>query len=105
MRKNRRWGYLKSEMSKERYKELEYFCLQYNDKKKIKDMNTPSGRKAKMDIYIIESVAATVYPEIKNYIIESVSTGKTWEQLNPPCGRRQFYNARKKFFNVLSENK
>lgn len=88
--------------SKERQKELEYFCLQYNEKIRLSNSNTPEGRKAKVDVAIIDNIASLVYPEIKNYLVENVSTGKTWEQMHPPCGRRQFYEARKNFFYILS---
>ena len=90
-------------MSKERIKELEYFCLQYREKSKLSNLNTLEGRKAKIDVILIDNIAAVVYPKIKDYIIENVTTGKTWEQLNPPCGRRQFYEARKEFFDMLSK--
>lgn len=96
---------MSEKLSEERYKELKYFCLQYKDKKSIANINNAAGRKAKADIYMIEHTAAVIYPEISKYLVESVSTGKTWEQISPPCGRRQFYNARRRFFYLLSEYK
>lgn len=92
-------------MQKERYLELKYYCLQYKQKKNDIDTSTAKGRKALIDVRLIEQTAKQIYPEIADYIIESVTTGKSWSQLNVPCGRRQFYEARNKFFNVLSQIK
>lgn len=93
------------QLSKERYKELEYFCLQYNYKKQIKNKDSAEGRKARIDIGIINHVATIVSSELAKYIVENVSTGKSWEQIAPPCGRRQFYFLRRKFFYLLSKIK
>ena len=92
-------------MQKEKYLELKYFCLQYKQKKSKCNDNTSEGRKALIEVKLIEQIAFEIYPEIASYIIESVATGKSWSQLNVPCGRRQFYEARNKFFNALSKIK
>ena len=92
-------------MQKEQYLELKYFCLQYSKKKAEANTSTAKGRRALIDITLIEQIAEYVYPEVADYIVESVTTGKSWEQLNVPCGRRQFYNARNRFFNLLSKMK
>ena len=40
---------------------------------------------------------AALYP----YILSSVTTRKTFDEVAPPCGRNQFYQARRKFFYLL----
>lgn len=92
-------------MQKEKYLELKYFCLQYKDKKREANINSSKGRKAAYEVALIEQLARNTNSEIWTYIVESVSTGKSWEQLNAPCGRRQFYAARNRFFDALSKLK
>ena len=36
-------------------------------------------------------------------LLKSVTEGYTWEHLRPPCGKRQFYDARLWFFIALDE--
>lgn len=92
-------------MNNERYKELFYFCLQYKSKEKISERKTIEGAKALIDIKLIQEAAELANQDLKPYILESVTSGKSWEQLTPPCGRRQFYKARHEFFEILSRLK
>lgn len=111
------------------YKELQYFCMQYGEKKKmieegygpsgIRMKLTPKGSgvsdptfetadriiKIKNDIEMIENAAKETDGILYKYIIRNVSEGTPFEVLEVPCGRRQFYDKRKIFFNKLYRKK
>lgn len=95
---------MKQQLEKNKYLEIKYFCRQY-DKKKNMNLNTAEGRRAKVDVMLMETTAKEVSDELSEYILKSVSKGLAWEQLNCPCGRRQFYNLRREFYKKLSERK
>lgn len=111
------------------YKELQYFCMQYGEKKKmIEEGYGPSGIRIKLtprgsgvsdptfetadriikiknDIEMIENAAKETDGILYKYIIRNVSEGTPFEVLEVPCGRRQFYDKRKIFFNKLYRKK
>lgn len=89
-------------MEKEKYLELKYFCLQYDDKKKVAQLNTIAGRKARTDVRLIEWLIREVDVTLYDYLLDSIITNKTYYEISPPCGRRQFYNKRHDFFERLS---
>ena len=87
------------------YRELMYFCLQYQEKKNvinwgINSINTNLHyiNKLKEDVETIEKAAKISDVILAEYIIKSISKGIPYENVRPPCGRRQFYEKRKKFF-------
>lgn len=90
-------------LKKEKYLELKYFCLQYKDMTKATGVCGRTARSSKVNAAIIEHIAEQVAPDIKTYLLENVTTGKSWEKLRPPCGRRQFYAKREDFFVELSK--
>lgn len=116
-------------ISKWKYRELKYFCLQYNEKKqKAQDIiglhgminngmpkstlvNLPVENQALKltslddDIKLIEQTALEAAPDICQCIIKSVTEGITYEYMAVPCGRKQFYEARRKFFYLLSQKR
>ena len=77
----------KYDISKERYRELYYFCQQYKD------------------IEAIEQCAVAADPEIYQYVIKSVTEGVKYEFLKVPASRKKFYRARRKFFYLLDRKK
>ena len=109
----------KYDISKERYRELYYFCQQYKEKKeRLKDCysigspglsDTPKGgctsdvvaRQAEA----IEQCAVAADPEIYQYVIKSVTEGVKYEFLKVPASRKKFYRARRKFFYLLDRKK
>lgn len=119
----------KYKISDNKYRELKYYCLQYQEWKKeissssdaVKspDISGSHGGKIgdstgslaikrvelKKKCETIEQAAAEANSFIAKWIIESVTTGIAYSYLNVPCGRRQFYEARKKFFFLLSYKK
>jgi hypothetical protein len=118
------------EISKYAYRELFNFCRQYPDKKaKLRDLrslsiipmsgmphgsgaSTPTESKGMLaakistDCELIEQTAIEADAEIYSWLIKNVSEeGLTWEYLNPPKGRRQFYESRRRFFYLLAYKK
>ena len=58
------------------------------------------------DIELIEEVAKEVDPTIYQSLIANVTNEHMpFEFLSVPCGRRQFYEARRKFFYLLDKKK
>ena len=68
----------KYKISTNRYRELKYFCMQYREKK--------SRLRAITELSVS-------------------SMERSYEYLSVPAGRRQFYQSRRKFFNILSIKK
>ena len=121
-------------ITKNRYKELKAFCMQYDEKKsKIKYGisamrydGQPKGRSTasqvenqaidneiyKKDCAMIEEAAIRTNPEMWKYILKSVTLGLSYEDIEydeergkiPMC-RRDFYGNRKKFYAILNELK
>lgn len=123
-------------ISKERYYELKHFCLQYPEWKKIysklesnllpkcvsdrerirlSETSNPteriailrSGYLAKIDM--INNVANEIDSELANYIIKSVTEGKSFSYLQTvldiPCSKNTFYDRYRKFFWRLSQER
>lgn len=115
------WG-----ISKYRQRELEDICRQYDEMRAKLDRirsgaddpgprpgNTPGSiykdqtarraiaaaesREARR-IEAIEQAAVAADPELFRYILASVTRGISYERMSVPCGRRQFYDARSRFF-------
>ena len=115
-------------ISKHRYYELKHFCLQYKEWKDLcgsmgysscseirtgsTEWSDPTGRKAIfLERYIIrmrfvEDTADEVAGNLSNYILQSVTEGKTYTALktvyNIPLGRDKFYELYRRFFWLLS---
>lgn len=107
------------------YRELKYFCLQYEEKKSAinsvlcckgvsYDKSTISGgvsdptsyaaqklMKYTEDIELIENTAKETSEELYKYILTNVTHNTPYEYMAVPCGRRQFYELRHKFFYLL----
>ena len=120
------------DISKERYRELKYFCLQYPDWKKeltvadtVKAVSFKEGGSRSGGIYdstselaarrtelqrkcsFVETAAAEADECISQYIIDAVTSDLSYTYLRTvrdmPCGKNQFYEARRKFFCYLSK--
>lgn len=113
-------------ISRAKYNELKYFCMQYQEKKNelkgsyglgavVNDgmpkgnlSGNPTERLAlrntmlHKDIELIENTAREADPEIYQWIMKNVTEGIPYEWLDIPMGRRQFYEARRYFFYLLS---
>lgn len=117
------------EISKHRYRELYNFCLQYPEwleqKRDCYSLSTrpltgmpngsgvsdPTAAKAEKayrlgkNIELVEQTAIEACGTLYPYILTAATEGMNWELLQPPCGRRQFYEARRRFFFLLSLKK
>ncbi len=122
-------GLKKYEISLNRFRELKYFCLQYDDKKRElnnltfisspifdgqphgHDISDTTAKKAlrvaelRKDIELIEQCAIEADNTIYQYIITNVTKGLAYEFLGVPMGKNQFYEKRRKFFWLLNKNK
>lgn len=116
-------------ISNKRYLELKAFCLQYGEKQEdlkgtlsmssaaltglphgtaISDQTGLLGtRRAALsaDLELIERTCRDAAPGYWQHLLANVTEGVSWEYLNPPCGRRQFYEQRRKFFYLLNMRK
>ena len=121
-------------ISKNRYKELKAFCMQYDEKKSkikygisaIQNDGQPKGHSTgsqtedqaiENDVYrrdcaMIEVAAVMANPEIWKYILKSVTMGLTYELVEYdeemgriPVGKTDFYGYRKLFYNYLNKIK
>lgn len=119
----------KFNISKHRYRELCNFCLQYPEwleqKRDCYGLSTrnmtgmPNGsgtsdptaaRAGKAyrlgeNIELVEQTAIEACGTLYPWILKAVTQGFSWDVLQPPCGRVQFYQARRKFFFLLSLKK
>ena len=119
----------KYKISKNRYRELKYFCLQYEEKKKalsdlrgLKGVSYTGGSKSskktsvtesqalkaieiQKDIELIEQTAIEADSSIYQQIIKNVTQGIQPEYMPMPCCKDYFYKKRRKFFCLLNLKK
>ena len=86
-------------ISRARYNELKYFCMQYYEKKQ-----------KLAHAYSLPAIKSDGQPkeadeEISRWLLMNVTEGIAYEYLDVPKGRRQFYESRKYFFYLLSLKK
>lgn len=90
-------------IGKYRYRELKYFCLQYPEwvSEAARGNNINAANRI-----MIEQAAQEADEFLMPYILKNAADNIPYERLgNVPCGRRQFYQARRKFFYLLSLKK
>lgn len=116
-------------ISTNRYRELLYFCRQYGEKRKElatargldavasdgmphgNAISDPTARKAdealklREDIALIEDTARDVDPVNWTALLRNVTECTQYEYMQVYSGRRQFYEARRKFFWLLDQRK
>ncbi|MDF2485672.1 MAG: hypothetical protein K0R46_1840 [Herbinix sp.] len=119
----------KYEIETDLYRELFYFCKRYQSREdearslyglsEVCQDGMPKGNetgdqtankamqinKLRADNELIEQTAIEADPYIYQYIVKNVTLGITYEYMNVPCGRRQFYEKRRLFFKLLSEKR
>lgn len=113
-------------ISRAKYNELKYFCMQYEEKKKelhkgyglgavVNDgmpkgnlPGSPTERMAirnvmlQQDIELIEQTVLEADSEIYQWILKNVTEGIGYDYLDVPKNRTDFYGSRKYFFYLLS---
>ena len=112
-------------ISRARYNELKYFCMQYYEKKQklahayslpeIKNDGQPKGNhvgnpterqaidnmKLQKEIELIEQTAKEADEEISRWLLMNITEGIAYEYLDVPKARKQFYESRRYFFYLL----
>ena len=98
-------------ITKHRLHELQYFCLQYRQwKYALTGTLTDSDRKYYLDnINLIDRTIEEVGDGISAYLLDAVTREDvTYQQLHMqgiPCGRKYFYEHRRRFFVALDARK
>ena len=116
-------------ISKAKYLELKYFCMQYEEKKQelhqsyglrsTANDGQPHGNNTgnpteqqgiknamlRADIELIEQTAMEADAEIYQYILKNVTEGISYEYLDVPKARKQFYESRRYFFFLLAQKR
>lgn len=130
MTKKRDLNLNKYNISSARYGELKYFCLQYPEWKHT--LNTESSLIKSIQLTglpgahnisdttslialkrtelsekcnLIEQTAIEANPYIYQYILKNVTEDIPFKCLLVPCGKDYFYQARRKFFYLLSQKR
>ena len=116
-------------ISRAKYNELKYFCIQYVEKKQklesayglratVND-GMPKGNLSgdttaqeairnvmlQEDLRLIEETAKKAAPEIHKRILKNVTEETPYEWMDVPVGRRQFYEYRRYFFYLLAQKR
>lgn len=116
-------------ISRARYNELKYFCMQYSEKKHelmsnyglhaVINDGQPKGNipgnmteqqalqniKLKKEIDLIEQTVKEANEEISDWLLKNVTEGIAYEYMDAPISRTKFYDARRYFFYLLSRKK
>ena len=117
------------DISRTKYNELKYFCMQYNEKKQelhrgyglgnVINDGIPKGNlpgnpvectairnvMLRADVELIEQTAMEADSEIYPWIIKNVTEGLSYEYMDVPMCRADFYGVRKYFFYLLSQKR
>lgn len=106
MAKNRDLRMEQYGISQMAYRELVYFCLQYEDKRR-RARSAPSTKREDLlqDVAMIDQTAAEAAPNFREALLQNVTARVPYERLAIPCGRRQFYAARRRFFCLLARRR
>ncbi|MCD7998982.1 MAG: hypothetical protein LUH21_17310 [Clostridiales bacterium] len=116
-------------ISRAKYNELKYFCMQYEEKKKelhkgyglgavvndgMPKGNTPGNPTERVairntmlqnDVELIEQTAMEADPDIYQWLLKNVTEGIGYDYLAVPMNRTDFYCSRKYFFYLLSQKR
>lgn len=116
-------------LSRAKYNELKYFCMQYEEKKRelsnsyglgaIISDGMPRGSTTgnpventairnvmlQKDIKLIEQTAIEADNEIYPWILKNITEGIGFEYLEVPLSRNRFYDSRKYFFYLLAQKR
>lgn len=116
-------------ISREKYNELKYFCMQYGEKKQeiqrskglkaIVNDGLPRGNETgnptentavrnvmlQADLDMITDTIKEADAEIYPWLFKNITEGIPYEWMDVPKGRRQFYEARRYFFYLLAQKR
>lgn len=93
-------------ISQLRYRELKYFCLQYDEWKQEQTASEAVIRDlAIKKLAIVEQTAIEAAAELYPYILQSVTQDIPYECMSAPCGKQQFCKIKRRFFVLLSQRR
>ena len=116
-------------ISRKKYNELKYFCMQYGEKKQklsagyglkaVVNDGMPRGNLSgnpteqaafrnvllQKDVELIEQSAMEADPRIYLWILKNVTEGIPYEWLDAPISRTKFYDTRRYFFYLLAQKR
>lgn len=116
-------------ISRAKYNELKYFCMQYEEKKQelhrgyglgaVINDGMPKGNMPgnpvectaihnamlQTDIELIEQTAMEADADIYQWLIKSVTEGIPYEYMDVPLSRTKFYDSRRYFFYLLAQKR
>lgn len=116
-------------ISREKYNELKYFCMQYGEKKQeiqrskglkaIVNDGLPRGNETgnptentavrnvmlQADLNMITDTIKEADAEIYPWLFKNITEGIPYEWMDVPKGRKQFYESRRYFFYLLAQKR
>lgn len=116
-------------ISREKYNELKYFCMQYGEKKQeiqrskglkaIVNDGLPRGSETgnptentavrnvmlQADLDMITDTIKEADAEIYPWLFKNITEGIPYEWMDVPKGRKQFYESRRYFFYLLAQKR
>lgn len=105
-------------ISKAKYNELRYFCLQYGEKKKeleqcrdqkpeeeAGEKDDVKSARLRRDLELIEQTAREAGPDISQWLMKNLVEGTVYESLEVPLSRTKFYDIRRYFFYLLAQKR
>lgn len=116
-------------ISREKYNELKYFCMQYGEKKQeiqrskglkaIVNDGLPRGNETgnptentavrnvmlQADLDMITDTIKEADAEIYPWLFKNITEGIPYEWMDVPKGRKQFYESRRYFFYLLAQKR
>lgn len=116
-------------ISRAKYSELKYFCMQYAEKlqelsrgygihavvndgmPRSSQTGNPTEQAAirnamlQKDVKLVEQTAIEADPEIYQWLLKNVTEGIGYDYLDVPKSRNRFYDSRKYFFYLLSQKR
>lgn len=102
---------IKYKMSENRFKEMYFHCLQYDEWKErsITDPQEEKRKAFKKRYRVVEETVRETHAKIYPWLLEAVAvekaTYKRLKELGMPCGKSIYYEARREFYKLLSEKK
>lgn len=100
---------IKYKMSENRFKEMYFHCLQYDEWKErsITDPQEEKRKAFKKRYRVVEETVRETHAKIYPWLLEAVTVEKTTykrlKELGMPCGKSIYYEARREFYKLLSE--
>lgn len=116
-------------ISRAKYNELKYFCMQYEEKKQelhkgyglgaVMNDGMPKGNlpgnptetqamrnvMLQGDVELIEQTALEADADIYQWLLRNVTEGIGYDYLDVPMSRNRFYDSRKYFFYLLAQKR